>query len=295
MGRGQFKMYRAKSARSGFSDDSRNHETDSAQLELQALQQKFRIIEAERQRARTNLELTKDYQAKKLRQLSKESSELDKNLKLATSKTMKAKDGEYSEEIRRGVIKKERLKEKCEQKKALHAELDSQLKNVDQKTKRIRVKSATLRDKQGATDNQVKKKQNDLEGNLYRANSRYNQIVTDCSELRQEIEILRIKNRNFQNEEKRMTKIEKNIKSEINEVIEASQDAHEQREDAKNKTIMLRSRAEKDLLQYDTDIKEEERSAENDFQLKEFMDIKNQERQEASHHNSKKVGGKRRE
>ena len=60
---------------------------------------------------------------------------------------MKAKDGEYSEEIRRGVIKKERLKEKCEQEKALHAELDSQLKSVDQKTKRIRVKSATLRDK----------------------------------------------------------------------------------------------------------------------------------------------------
>lgn len=55
--------------------------------------------------------------------------------------------------------------------------------------------------------------------------------------------------RNFQNEEKRLTKIEKSIKNEINEVIEASQDAHEQREDAKNKTIMLRSRAEKDLLQ----------------------------------------------
>ena len=50
------------------------------------MQQKFRIIEAERQRARTNLELTKDYQEKKLRQLKKESSELDKNLKLATSK-----------------------------------------------------------------------------------------------------------------------------------------------------------------------------------------------------------------
>ena len=32
-------------------------------------------------------------------------------------------------------------------------------------------------------------------------------------------------------------------------MIEASQDAHEQREDAKNKTIMLRSRAEKDLSQ----------------------------------------------
>ena len=55
--------------------------------------------------------------------------------------------------------------------------------------------------------------------------------------------------RYFQNDEKRLSKLEKNIKAEINEVIEASQDAHEQREDAKNKTIMLRSHAEKDLQQ----------------------------------------------
>lgn len=74
----------------------------------------------------------------------------------------------------------------------------------------------------------------------------------------------------------------KTKKEEINEVIEASQEAHEQREEAKHKTIMLRSRAEKDLQQYDTDIKEEERSAENDFQLKEFMEVKNQEREERS-------------
>lgn len=77
-------------------------------------------------------------------------------------------------------------------------------------------------------------------------------------------------------------KVLKTKKEEINEVIEASQEAHEQREEAKHKTIMLRSRAEKDLQQYDTDIKEEERSAENDFQLKEFMEVKNQEREERS-------------
>ena len=87
--------------------------------------------------------------------------------------------------------------------------------------------------------------------NLYQTltKSRYNQQVGENSTLREEIETLRIKHRNFQNEEKRLSKIEKNLKAEINEVIEASQDAHEQREDAKNKTIMLRSRAEKDLSQ----------------------------------------------
>ena len=81
-----FRMYRAKSARSGYSDDSRDHETDSAQLELASLQQRYRIIEAERQRIRQSHELTKDEQKKKLRQLAIEANNLDKNLKLATSR-----------------------------------------------------------------------------------------------------------------------------------------------------------------------------------------------------------------
>lgn len=67
--------------------------------------------------------------------------------------------------------------------------------------------------------------------------------------------------------------------------------AHEQREEAKNKTILLRERAEKDLAQYATDIKDLQRSAENDFILKEFMDHKNQEREEKAHgsNHAKKV------
>lgn len=151
-----------------------------------------------------------------------------------------------------------------------------------------------MRDKEGASDAKAGKKLNDLEGRLYRANSKYNQQLTTNSELRQEIETLRIKHRNFQNKEKKYQKVLKTKKEEVNEVIEASQEAHEQREEAKHKTIMLRSRAEKDLQQYDTDIKEEERSAENDFQLKEFMEVKNQEREERKA-NSNKVGTKRRE
>ena len=56
--------------------------------------------------------------------------------------------------------------------------------------------------------------------------------------------------------------------------------AHEQREEAKHKTLLLRERAEKDLAQYATDIKDLQRCAENDFILKEFMELKNQEREE---------------
>lgn len=38
--------------------------------------------------------------------------------------------------------------------------------------------------------------------------------------------------------------------------MEASSIAHEQREEAKHKTVLLRERAEKDLAQYATDIKD---------------------------------------
>lgn len=67
--------------------------------------------------------------------------------------------------------------------------------------------------------------------------------------------------------------------------------AHEQREEAKHKTLLLRERAEKDLAQYATDIKDLQRSAENDFILKEFMELKNQEREEKATHgqHAKKV------
>ena len=59
---------------------------------------------------------------------------------------------------------------------------------------------------QGASDAKVGKKLNDLEGRLYRANSKYNQQLTANSALREEIETLRIKHRNFQNKDKKYQK-----------------------------------------------------------------------------------------
>ena len=47
---------------------------------------------------------------------------------------------------------------------------------------------------------------NDLEGRLYRANSKYNQQLTANAALREEIETLRIKHKNFQNKDKKYQK-----------------------------------------------------------------------------------------
>ena len=64
--------------------------------------------------------------------------------------------------------------------------------------------------------------------------------------------------------------------------MEASAIAYEQREDAKTKHANQRERSEKELAQYNSDIKQLERLNENHFNLKVFMENKNQERMEVN-------------
>merc|ERR1712131_401559 len=108
------KMYRAKSARSGYSDESRDHEADSLELELQKLQQRFRVSEGERKNLYISREQTKNNQKDLLKSLLAEKENLEKNLNLASSKINQTRDNEYSESIRNGTSKIEQLKKKIQ-------------------------------------------------------------------------------------------------------------------------------------------------------------------------------------
>merc|ERR1712212_1132901 len=75
------KMYnRAKSARSGYSDESRDHEADSLELELQKLQQRFRVSEGERKNLYISREQTKNNQKDLLKSLLAEKKKKKKKI-----------------------------------------------------------------------------------------------------------------------------------------------------------------------------------------------------------------------
>ena len=82
-------MHRAKSARSGYSDMSRDAEADSNEIELNRLQQRFRLAEGERKQAKQEMELQMRIQMEEVRKLEREQSELNKNYNLAVSKVTK--------------------------------------------------------------------------------------------------------------------------------------------------------------------------------------------------------------
>jgi len=271
---------------------SRDAEADSNEIELNRLQQRFRIAEGERKTARAEKELTKSCQQDEIRKLEREQSEINKNFNLAVSKQNKNRDSMYTAEIQAGIERIDEMDKEIQKEKQIQAQLDADLRRGDKRNQNIRVKSASMRQKDGkAPEASAVRQKNDLEGRLYRARSKFNCNLTENAKLRKEIETLVISNRNYENDNKKLEKKLNVIKQEINQVMEASSMAHEQREEAKHKTVLLRERAEKDLAQYATDIKDLQRNAENDFILKEFMDIKNQEREEKAHssNHAKKV------
>ena len=95
-------MYRSKSARSGYSDGSRDAEADSNETELNRLQQRFescpsrflsysifsrfRIAEGKRKASREEKELTKQKQLDEIRKLEREQNDIHKDFSLAVSK-----------------------------------------------------------------------------------------------------------------------------------------------------------------------------------------------------------------
>jgi len=78
-------------------------------------------------------------------------------------------------------------------------------------------------------------------------------------------------------------KLEKELvenKQKIMEGIETSTAAYEARDEAQGKMMALKEKADKDLAQYNTELKELMRIIEHDRKLKEFMRIKSEERAE---------------
>ncbi|CBY20489.1 unnamed protein product [Oikopleura dioica] len=276
-------MNRSKSARSAYSDDSRDEGDDSTKQELAKIQQSLRIIEGEKKRSQNKFKLDSRKDKKKIDLLFQEHAELEKNINLAQSQQNRIRDNANEFEIRETQLKVDKLDTEMEEERRIGAELDAQIRGNQKSTQNTRVRSATLSQKAARGAHSTRdQKVNDIEGRLYRANAKYNQTVAFNAKKRTEIQTLRLEHRNFEQAERKIDKKLKTVKKNTQQIMEASSIAYEQREDAKTKHANQRERSEKELSQYNSDIKQLERLNENHFNLKVFMENKNQERTEVN-------------
>lgn len=102
----------------------------------------------------------------------------------------------YTAEIKAGIDQSDKLVKEIEQEKQVQSQLDSDLRGGDKRNQNIRVKSASMKQKDGkAPEAQADRQRNDLEGRLYRARSKFNANLTENGTLRKEIETLVITHR----------------------------------------------------------------------------------------------------
>lgn len=127
---------------------------------------------------------------------------------------------------------------------------------------------------------QMQKTQRVLDNRLDQSKKRFNDCLSYNAKLRDEIESHRTEHRRFENLYKKLEKELKNLRKEMAEIIESSTSAYDSRDDAQAKMIILKEKADKDVQQHNTEMKELVRIIDHDRKLKEFMGIKGQERQE---------------
>ncbi|XP_013064556.2 coiled-coil domain-containing protein 63-like [Biomphalaria glabrata] len=265
-----------RSARSDMSDADME---GLQEQELLKLQRSFRNMEGDRAAYTEESQNAIRKQKQEMKQLESEKEELLKQLRLAESRSNQVKDEQYTDTLVTLLEAKDKNEEE------MRAQEEEQ-KNLDAKIKALEKDIKELQRNTGGSNvgsehsTHVTKKQRVLENRLDQAKKKFNDCLSQNAKLRDEIESHRNEHHKFENLYKKLEKELKNLRKEMAEIIESSTAAYDQRDDAQAKMIILKEKADKDVQQHNTEMKELVRIIDHDRKLKEFMGIKGQERQE---------------
>ncbi|XP_068699418.1 coiled-coil domain-containing protein 63-like [Montipora foliosa] len=250
-----------------------------AEQELAKLQRQYRIIEGDR---RAYSEETQNHirkQMEAIKSLEKENEELMKDNTLAGSVQNQNQDKTNTEQLSSLLTKEDEIKEEIEEVIEETKRLDEQIRMMEKRVKQQRknmggVHNSHLHNKRTQKYIRV------LENRLDKAKIDFNTCLSENSDLRETFDHMRLEKKTFDNIHQKLEKELVENKQKIMEGIETSTAAYEARDEAQGKMMALKEKADKDLTQYNTELKELMRIIEHDRKLKEFMRIKSEERAE---------------
>lgn len=251
-------------------DDTSEGDLEGFDLELEKLQRKYRIMEGDRQAYALESQDQIRKQLTEIDNLKSERGELIKNLSLAESKFNQEKDKINIASLQKLLDKKDECLNEIDHEKRIQQELNEQIHEWEKKVQQQRKKMGGAEATRSFAQH-TQKRMSVLEGRLHRALSKFNSTLTQNSSLRDQIETLRIEKGRYQQFNKKLSKELKDLKRDIQQVIEASTLAYDQRDEAHSKIFLLKEKSEKDLQLFSAEIKELQRVIDNDKKLREFM------------------------
>lgn len=248
-----------------------------ADAELARLQRQYRIMEQDRKAYCEEATNIVRKQKAEVELLEREKSEIEVKLDLAKSNQNQMMDRQNTLTLIELVRTRDEYEAQIKEERKRIQELDVQTQAMD---KKISQQRRTMGGVFNADQKRLalRKKMLILENRLNKTMTKFNSVLHENSELRSNIDHLRQERALYDSLQKKLLRELAEGKQEMGELIEQSTVAYDQRDEAQNKMIALTERRDKDKIQYDNEMKELQRILDHDQKLKEFMTIKNQER-----------------
>lgn len=258
-----------------------DQDIDSAAREdLVKLQRKFRLTEGSRKQYAEHAANSLRKQQAMIEALQAENVDLKKNLSLASSRQNEVRDKLIADRFEDLLSNQIQYKDSItEEEMAIH-ELEKKIRDMELvlAQRRKDVGGAMMSQTQGLyLHKQMRVKENRLD----KAAIRFNTSLASNAQLRFKIDHLRKDRSVFEGQYKRLQRELIELKGTMGQVIEVSTQAYESRDDAQNKMLALKEKADKEQTQFNVELKELIRVIDHDRKLREFMSCKDKERTEA--------------
>ncbi|KAM3822483.1 outer dynein arm-docking complex subunit 1 [Vipera latastei] len=266
-----------KSASSLRSDSSDVDLEGIAEGELAKLQRQFRLLEGDRHAYALESRETIRRQMVEVKRLEKENEDLRYKQAVAEGHANQKKEKAQSETLRSLLTERDAVKEQMIKEKKRITRLDQEIQTWENRLadRKQMVGSDSLIQEQRA---HLQRKIQTVENQLDKISSEFSSQLVLNSQLREDLEILRVGHDHFEQQYKDLQEELLETRKTIVNVVSTSSAAYDARDEAHARLGQLRDKAEKDLKQYISEMKELERFLENDRRMSEFVNTKLQER-----------------
>uniref|UniRef100_G1PGG4 Coiled-coil domain containing 63 n=1 Tax=Myotis lucifugus TaxID=59463 RepID=G1PGG4_MYOLU len=249
-----------------------------AEVELRRLRQQFRKMVESRKSFNFSSQQKILTQQKEIKTLQEEQDEITLHLNLIkSSKNLDLNEKNYME-LRFLLETKEDYDSLIKSMKMLLAELDEKISQMEKKI--INQKQIFTKTQESNHPRKLQKQIHMLETRLNLVTMNFNKMLTTNTKLRKEIEDLRFEKAAYDHAYQQLHGRLLTQKKIMNEAIEQSAQAYEQRLEATARMAAMKDRQQKDISQYNLEIRELERVYDHETKLKSFLLIKLNDRME---------------
>lgn len=263
-----------------WSDDDEEGVDDGVnEYELQKLQVQYRRLCSDKHAYTKNSQSIIRKQNALIESLQAENGETQTDLDHTDSVQNRNKDAEVTDKLEELLGKNdEHLEEIIEERERIN-ELDEQIRLCEAEVRKQHKLIGGV-DQSQAYETAIQKQVRVLENRLDQSQVNFGTQLSHNRDLRNQIDHLRAERNCFDNIHKKLTKELDDTKFEMSQVFEEATQAYEQRDEFQNKMLQMQERNQRDQTSHESEMKELERIISHDNKLKEFMNIKAQDRAE---------------